>query len=471
VAADQDRTLHFVGIGGAGMSGLALVMHRLGARVSGSDRERSSYSERLEQAGVAVSIGHSADNLPAGAEVVVSTAIAGDNPELERARELGLTVLHRSDLLAELAARKRCIAVAGAHGKTTTTAMIAHVLTACDRDPAYFVGGEVAVGGVTANAAWGDGEWVVVEADESDRSFLKLSPEVAVVTNVELDHHTTYGGKAELFDAFRDFCDAARSLVLWRGQPELAQLASPDRRVVSYGVQGDGDAQGGNADLVAHALDEPAGAGGGIGFSVTVDGREHACRLQVRGRHNAQNALAAVAAAGLAGVEASAALAALESFSGVGRRFERLGTEPHGAHVYDDYAHHPTEVAAALRTARAVAGDGRVVAVFQPHLYSRTQSLARSFGRALAQADAVCVLEVYPARELASDFPGVSGYQVATATADARRGIPVYWTPSRELAKRALGGLLCDGDLCVTIGAGDITELGHDLVAQAGAAR
>ncbi len=457
------------------MSGLALVMRRLGAQVSGSDRERSSYTDRLAMAGVTVAIGHDAANVPAGAEVVVSTAIPEDNPELERAREMGLAVLHRSDLLAELAARKRCVAVAGAHGKTTTTAMIAHVLTECGRDPAYFVGGEVRVGGVTSNAGWGDGEWAVVEADESDRSFLKLSPEVAVVTNVELDHHSTYGGKAELFEAFREFCIGPRSLVLWRGQPGLAGLATGDQRVIGYAIDDDRDVPGAavdaSNDLVAHDLTEPADVDVGTGFVVRIDGEEHVCQLRVRGRHNVQNALAAVAATGLAGVGTADALAALESFGGVGRRFELLGEESHGARVYDDYAHHPTEVAAALRTARTSAGDGRVVAVFQPHLYSRTRSLARAFGQALALADAVCVLDVYPARERASDYPGVSGYMVATATADARRGLPVYWTPTHELAGRALHGLLRAGDLCVTIGAGDITELGHELAAEGKGAR
>lgn len=468
--ASSERKIHFVGIGGAGMSGLALVMSGLGAKVSGSDRATSSYTERLRAAGIDVTEGHDATNVPDGAELVVSTAIADDNPELARARELNLRILHRGDLLAELAAQKRCIAVSGTHGKTTTTAMIAHLLHECGRAPAYLVGGEVTVGGVTANAAWGDGEWVVVEADESDRSFLKLHPEVAVVTNIELDHHHTYGGKAELMKAFAEFCEPAAALVVWRDQPELAGLATTGQSVTGFAVRAGALAGAApEGDLSASEIDEPVDPSIGIGFRLDGgDGGALNGRLGVRGEHNVQNALAALAAARLAGVPCADALAALATFRGVGRRFELIGRSADGAAVYDDYAHHPTEVSAALRTARMAAAGGRVVAVFQPHLYSRTRSLAREFGRALALADAVCVLDVYPARELAADFPGVSGYMVATATADAAPGMPVFWTPTQELAAHALDGLLRPGDLCMTIGAGDVCDLGRRLVAKAG---
>ncbi len=477
--AGSGRVVHFVGIGGAGMSGLALVLHGPGVRVSGSDRTASSYTERLLAAGVDVRIGHDAANVPDGAELVVSTAIGDDNAELARARELGLRVTHRGELLAELAGQKRCIAVSGTHGKTTTTAMIAHALAECGRAPSYVVGGEVTVAGVTTNASWGDGEWIVVEADESDRSFLELRPELAVVTNVELDHHSTYGGKAELMAAFAQFCAQASSLVLWHGQPELAALASGGQGVTGFAVEGQ-PAEGAAmpvaaADLVARALDEPADPTTGIGFELVAGDRVIPGRLGVRGEHNVRNALAAMAAVGRAGVTPEESFAALASFRGVARRFELVGRTPGGAvpagvAVYDDYAHHPTEVVAALRTARAAAGGGRVVAVFQPHLYSRTRSLARDFGRALALADAVCVLDVYPARELAADFPGVSGHMVATATADAAPGKPVYWTPTQELAGRALGELLRSGDLCITIGAGDVCDLGRELTAGSGVA-
>jgi UDP-N-acetylmuramate--alanine ligase len=466
------RQLHFIGIGGAGMSGLALVLRGMGATVSGSDRAASSYTQRLLDAGVPVAIGHDVANVPDGAEIVVSTAIGDDNPELERARELGLKVLHRSDLLGQLAARRRCIAVGGTHGKTTTTAMIAHVLAGLGQDPSYFVGGEVTVGKKTTNAAWGEGDWIVVEADESDRSFLKLAPEVAVITNVELDHHATYaGGYAELCESFADFAAGAECVVIWRGQDDLASLAPPGSRTVGFAID-DGSPPAARqtiaaGDIVAREVTQPADASAGAEFTLVTGGHEFPGRLGVRGEHNVQNALAAIAALREAGVAPDEALGALASFRGVARRFELLGREPHGAVVYDDYAHHPTEVVAALATARAAAGDGRVVAVFQPHLYSRTKSLAREFGRALAAADIVIVLDVYPARELAEDFPGVSGHMVAAATADAAPGRPVYWTPSGELAGAAIDDLLRAGDLCITIGAGDVTEIGRALITQA----
>lgn len=452
------REFHLIGIGGAGMSGLALVAHALGAKVTGSDRSASSYTERLAAHGIEVAIGHRAGNLPAGAEVVVSTAIDAENPELAAARANGQTVLHRSDLLAELVAQKRnCIAVAGTHGKTTTTAMIAHVLIELGADPAVFVGGEVTIGGETTNARWGDGEIVVVEADESDRSFLKLHPQIAVVTNVELDHHATWsGGIAELLAAFAKFTAAAETLVAWRGQAALATLAAAERSV-GFAI-GTGQRIA-DCDLIAESVTTPANPSSGTTF--TLDGLEIA--LGVRGDHNVLNALAALAALQAAGFALVDAAPALASFGGVGRRFERIGESPEGAQIYDDYAHHPTEVRAALRTARETAEGGRVVAVFQPHLYSRTQSLARDFGAALAIADIVVVLDIYPARELAADFPGVSGWLIATKTADARRGMPVYWQPAPGDALAALRRILRPGDLCMTIGAGDIFKVGYEL--------
>lgn len=457
------RKLHLIGIGGAGMSGLALVAHELGAAVSGSDRSASSYTERLTATGVNVAIGHDAAHVPDGADVVVSTAIDEANPELVRARELGLNVLHRSDLLAELvSAKPRCIAVAGTHGKTTTTAMIAHVLTETGADPSFFVGGEVNVGGRLTNAHWGAGDLVVVEADESDRSFLKLSPEVAVVTNVELDHHSTWGGGIdELLAAFARYAAPAARCVIWRSQARLAELAAAER-VVGFGIEGSGVTESG--DFLAGDLKTPADPAQGTSFSLLHDDVDTPVRLAVRGEHNVLNALAALAALSAPGADLPGAVAALASFKGVARRFESLGTSPQGAHVYDDYAHHPTEVRAALTTARATAGAGRVIAVFQPHLYSRTASLARDFGRALALADVAIVLDVYPAREQAADFAGVTGWLVATATADARPGMRVLWQPSHADATAALDRELRAGDLCITIGAGDVFQIGHQLV-------
>lgn len=463
------RKLHFIGIGGAGMSGLALVAARLGATVTGSDRAPSSYTERLAAAGIAVQIGHAADQVPDSAEVVVSTAIDEANPELVRARELGLTLLHRGGFLAELAAQKRCIAVAGTHGKTTTTAMIAHVFAASGESASFFVGGEVKIDGASTNAGWGDGEWVVVEADESDRSFLKLRPEIAVVTNVELDHHSTYAGKADLFVSFREFCGHADALVLWRGQPELTGLVAPGQRSLGFAIAGQSvgsNAANGahNGDLVARDLRESEVPGGGVQFELVTEDSVLPVSLGVRGAHNVQNALAAIAALAAAGIAVEDAVSALANFAGVGRRFEFVGTTPGGALLYDDYAHHPTEVTAALRTARDVARGRRVVAIFQPHLFSRTASLQHEFGAALALADAVCVLDVYAARERAADFPGVNGYLIAVAAADSASGRPVYWTPGPELARRAASDLLRAGDVCVTIGAGDVNRVGDALL-------
>jgi UDP-N-acetylmuramate--alanine ligase len=434
------RRLHFIGIGGAGMSGLALVCARLGATVSGSDRSDSSYMERLRKAGLEPAIGHDAANLPERAEVVVSTAIGADNPELALARERGVEPIHRGQLLAELCAEKRLIAVAGTHGKTTTTAMTAWALRAIGADAAFFVGGEVpglGPDGTAGNAGWGDGDWVVAEADESDASFLRLRPEVAVVTNVEMDHHSRWGSLAELHEAFRGFVGPARGLVVpadegmeWlgrRGEEARFDAAAP-----------------GPADLP----------------------------LAVPGQHNARNARAALAAIGLAGLDVGAAAAALASFPGVHRRLELKGSRG-PVHIYDDYAHHPTEVRAALSALRERA-PARLIAVFQPHLYSRTKALTAEFGAALTLADEVAVLDVYPAREQpVGELAGVTGLQVAQAAAERMGGGPVWWLPDLETAERALvdrldqnQGLYGEGAVLVTIGAGDVFKLGEALVTE-----
>ncbi|MFL5841359.1 MAG: UDP-N-acetylmuramate--L-alanine ligase [Thermoleophilaceae bacterium] len=440
----QGRRLHFIGVGGAGMSGLALVARALGAEVSGSDRVASSYTERLRATGIHPAIGHDASNLPDGAEVVVSTAIPRDNPELAKARDAGLRILHRGDLLSEEMALKRSVAVAGAHGKTTTSAMLAHVLRETGRDPAFVIGGELRA--ARTNAAWGEGEWIVVEADESDRSFLKLSPDVAVVTNIELDHHTTYGSEAELIAAFAEFAAKAGERIVW----ERAPL---DVDALRFGI-GEGEFAAADVEL----------APGGSRFDIAVPRVEerHPVTLAVPGRHNVLNALAALAAAERAGVPFEESAPAIASFSGTGRRFEARGTTSSGALVFDDYAHHPTEVRATLEAARTLDGE-RLVAVFQPHLYSRTQHLAKQFGEALALADAVVVVGIYPARERAEDFPGVSGHQVAAAAARAGRGRPVYWLPSMDDAAAMLERDLHEGDVLLTLGAGNIDSLAGRL--------
>jgi UDP-N-acetylmuramate--alanine ligase len=450
VTDSTGRRLHFVGIGGAGMSGLALVAQQLGAEVSGSDRAASTYSERLRVAGIEPAIGHDAANVQADADVVVSTAIPESNPELVRARELGLRVMHRGDLLAEVAALKRSIAVAGAHGKTTTTGMLAHVLRATGRDPAFVIGGELRE--ARTNATWGKGEWIVVEADESDRSFLKLSPDVAVITNIELDHHTTYASEADLVDAFDEFAAKAKSVIAWAGAP----IAADATRFAIDATPPKGPGEIGRVASIT--ADDVALVPGGSRFR--VDGVD--VELQVPGEHNVLNALAALAAAAAAGVPLAEAAPALAGFSGTGRRFEPRGRTAGGALVFDDYAHHPTEVRATLEAARTL-GAERVVAVFQPHLYSRTQHLAKQFGEALALADEAIVVDIYPARERAEDYPGVSGYLVAAYAAQAAHGRRVSWIPSMDQAAALLERQLADGDVLLTLGAGDIDSLAARL--------
>jgi UDP-N-acetylmuramate--alanine ligase len=457
------RKLHFIAIGGAGMSGLALVCARRGAEVSGSDRSDSSYLERLRAAGLDPVVGHDAANVPAGADVVVSTAIAADNPELALAQERGQTVIHRGELLAQLCAERRLIAIAGTHGKTTTTAMCALALRELGADPSFFVGGELpgaGPDGAAANAGWGEGEWAVAEADESDGSFLKLEPEVAVITNVELDHHSRWGSLGELQAAFASFAAPARAVVAGAGID-----LDPGGELVRFAVEAeDGaapDSPAATAELVAEALETtPAG---GTRFRARGPGVDAEVELAVPGRHNVENALAALGALALAGFDPAKAAAALGSFRGVARRLELKG-ERSGARVYDDYAHHPTEVRATLAAAREL-GPRRLIAAFQPHLYSRTKALAAEFGDALAAADEIAVLDVYPAREQpVGPLEGVSGRMVAEAAADRAGGRPVWWLPDAESAARALGPRLGEGDLLITIGAGDVYKLADELV-------
>ena len=398
------RRLWFVGIGGAGMSALALVAKKWGAEVGGSDRARSSYVDRLEAAGIAVAIGHDASNVPEGAEVIVSSAIASDNPEISRAR----VTKRRAELLAELVELRPSIVVAGAHGKTTTSGMIAFVLERLGRDPAYLIGGEIPqLGG---NAAAGEG-WLVAEGDESDRTLELLRPRVAVLTNVELDHHATFTSEAEVRQLFERWLATA---------PEV--------------VRGD--------ELEPVSL-----------------------QLAVPGEHNLRNAATALAALEHAGVDRAEAERVLPEFAGAGRRFELRG-EAGGVRVYDDYGHHPREIAATLEAARTTANGGRVLVAFQPHLYSRTRYLAHELGRALGAADAVAVTKVYAARE--DPVPGVEGTLVVEELASERPGMPIGWMPELEDAAHFLARRARPGDLVLTIGAGDVERAGPLLLEELG---
>ena len=431
-----ERRLHFIGIGGAGMSGLALIAHRLGASVTGSDRSTSAYMEPLRAVGIEPIIGHAAENVPVNAEVVYSSAIGSDNPE----RSAAARQLHRSELLAEIARLKRCLAVSGAAGKTTTTGMIVHALRGCGMDPAYAAGGELRSTGL--NADWGAGEWIVIEADESDRSLLNYEPEIAVLTNAELDHHSTYSSRLDLEATFAQFTGRARVAVVW-DRPELLAIAA------------------GAGEVLPYDADQPELTPAGARFQW----RGLDVQLSVPGLHNAVNAAGALTACVAAGAEPAAAAAAIASFQGARRRMELVGETYAGVPVYDDYAHHPVKVAAAIAGARTLA-PRRLVAVFQPHLYSRTRALARDFGVALAAADLCAVVDVYPARERAEDFPGVDGRLIAAAAADAGRGRTVAWLPALDDAQRWLEATLRPGDLCLIMGAGNVDALGRALVAR-----
>ena len=417
------------------MSGLALIAKQLGATVSGSDRAESSYLTKLREQGIEPVIGHASANVPAGAEVVYSSAIPADNPE----RTVARSELHRADLLAEIAALRRCLAVTGTHGKTTTAAMAVDALRGAGLDPSYVVGGELRSTG--ANAGWGSGEWIVIEADESDRSLLKFDPEIAILTSAELDHHTTYSSRLDLERTLQTFMARAGDHAVVFDRPELLALCP--------------------AGAVPYDAPDPRLGPEGSRF----EWRGIEVRLPVPGAHNAVNAAGALTACALAGADPRRAAAALADFGGTRRRFELLGLTSSGAAVYDDYAHNPTKVAAAIAAAHTL-GPGRVIAVFQPHLYSRTRALAREFGVALAGADRIVVVPIYEARESAADFPGVDGRLVAAATADAGAGRPVAWMPRFADARGLLAGWLRDGDVCLVMGAGDIDSLARSLVAQ-----
>jgi len=469
------RRLHFVGVGGAGMSGYARAAHALGAQISGSDRADSPYLERLRADGVLVaSIGHDAANVPKGegVEVVYSSAVPPENPERAAARERELRERPRAELLGELTALKRTIAVAGTHGKTTTSSMLVHILKAAGMEPDWLIGAPV--GGGLPNAHWsegeggsagagegedaGEGEWLIVEADESDRSMLSLDVEIAVLTNVEMDHHASFASLAELRGAFREFLGRARGAVVVWDRPELVDLAR-----AAVGTGGAGRPAAETVEIVPYDARDPTLTVGGSCF----EWHGETVNLSVPGAHNAVNAAGALEAALLAGADPKRAIEGVEGFTGAGRRFQLLGESEGGAAIYDDYAHHPTEVAATIGAARTLE-HRRLTAVFQPHLYSRTAGLAREFGAALAKADVVVLLDVYPARERPEDFPGVSGLLIAEAAADAAGGRPVYWLPRFADAEPVLKGMLGEGDVCMVMGAGDVDDLAHRLLECAG---
>ncbi|SCX50222.1 UDP-N-acetylmuramate--L-alanine ligase [Klenkia marina] len=446
--------VHFIGIGGAGMSGIARILLARGVTVSGSDRRSTPTLLALQALGARTEVGHDAAHLGDAATVVVSTAIRPDNPELVAARERGLRVLPRAVALAAVMAGRRSVAVAGTHGKTSTTSMLTVAVQACGADPSFAIGGDLNESGSNAHA--GSGDVFVAEADESDRSFLLLAPFAGIVTNVEADHLDNYGDLAAVeaaFDRFLTTVDPAGFVVLCADDPGSARLRdvpTGGARVLTYGTSDGVDLQLRDVVVGADATSWTAVHRGAEIGRVT---------LQLPGEHMARNSAAALLAGLELGFPAAGLVAGLARFGGVHRRFELKGTAA-GVRVYDDYAHHPTEVAAQLRAARAVAGGGRLVVLFQPHLYSRTQEFAAGFGEALGLADEVVVMDVYGARE--DPVPGVTGALVADAVPLPAGA--VHFEPSWSAAARAMADRARPGDLLMTMGAGDVVMVGPEIL-------
>lgn len=445
---------HFIGIGGAGVSGLARVLHDRGITVTGSDLRASRYATALEESGVRVYIGHAAENLGDPEVVVVSTAIPDSNPELIAARERGIPVWPRARMLAHLAGGDKTLAVAGTHGKTTTSSMLATVLGGMNLDPTFLIGGEL--NDIGANARCGSGGYYVVEADESDGSFLFMNPFLSIITNMEADHLDHYGSFEEIVETFAEFIektDPAGVVVVSADDPGLTALAlerSPSR-VVTYGFS-DG------ADVRCSALERE---GLGHRFTVTFpDGTHVPALVRVPGEHNVVNATGVLAGLWALGLDPAAAVGPLSGFEGVRRRFDHIG-EVGGVLVVDDYAHHPTEVRATLKGARA-AGFERILVVFQPHRYSRTQALVDDFGACFEHADRVVLMDVYGAGE--TPIPGVSGKTLVDAMLQTNPRAEVAYFPHRGDIESYVASRVRSGDLVLTMGAGDVTTVGPELV-------
>ncbi|MFI0912518.1 UDP-N-acetylmuramate--L-alanine ligase [Streptomyces abikoensis] len=457
VPTTMDRP-HFIGIGGAGMSGIAKILAQRGAAVAGSDAKESATAAALRELGVTVHIGHAAEHLAADATcVVVSSAIRADNPELAAAAERGIPVVHRSDALARLMDGLRPIAVAGTHGKTTTTSMLAVSLDALGLGPSYAIGGDL--DGPGTNALHGSGDIFVAEADESDRSFHKYAPEVAIILNVELDHHANYASMDEIYESFETFVGRVRpggTLVVsadQAGARELTERVSGrhDIEIVTYGTAEDAD--------VRVLKVTPRGLASEV--TILLNGKMLTFAVSVPGSHYAHNAVAALAAGVALGIPAHNLASALGKFTGVGRRLQLKG-EANGVQVIDSYAHHPTEMTADLEAIRGAAAGSRVLVVFQPHLFSRTQELGTEMGQSLTLADASVVLDIYPARE--DPIPGITSALIIDAAEKA--GADVRAEHDMAAIPDVIAGMARPGDLVLTMGAGDVTDLGPKILAR-----
>jgi UDP-N-acetylmuramate--alanine ligase len=449
----KTRRVHFVGVGGIGMSGIAELLANLGFAVSGSDAKRSPVTDRLESLGVTVHAGHAAANVGAADVVVYSSAVRPDNAEVMEARARRVPVIPRAEMLAELMRLRFGIAVAGAHGKTSTTSMIALVLERAGLDPTAVIGGRLSAFG--SNARLGQGEYMVAEADESDRSFLRLSPSVAVITNIDREHMDAYGSFADLQQAFVDFANKVPfyGAVVACGDDAELRAVRPrfTRRVITYGIE--------QGDLIAKDVQLE-----GFGSRCTVMHRDlslGALTLAVPGRHSVQNALAAVAVGLELDVPFAKIAAALGEFGGAERRFERRALVG-GITVVDDYGHHPTEIAAVLAAARA-AKPARIVVAFQPHRYTRTRDLMAEFGAALAAADEVVLTDIYAAGE--EPIAGIT-IEALAAAVNAARPTPVRVVPTLDRMPGAVADLARSGDLVLTLGAGSIGGLATTLIVE-----
>jgi UDP-N-acetylmuramate--alanine ligase len=442
------RPVHFVGIAGAGMRALAELLARRGVIVSGCDAN-PGVTDDLEALGIQVMKGHSADHVAGARELIVTSAMPKDHPELVRARELGVPITRRADALGRAVDGGRLVGIAGTHGKTTTTVMTTAALGAAGLKPTGIAGGRVAEW--KGNLSYESDDLFVVEADEYDRSFLTLWPTIAVVTNIEADHLDIYHDLEDIRATFSRFISDAPVIVLCaddRGASSLALPASSE--VIRYGLTST------DARLVARDI-RPRGQA--TTFAVAYDGGELGdVALRVPGHHNVQNALAAIGAGFALGATLDEMRPGLEEFGGVERRFQHL-CDVAGLSIVDDYAHHPTEIAATIQAARASYPGRRIVAAFQPHLFSRTRDFSEAFGESLAAADAVFLAEIYPARE--KPIPGISSDLIASAL--SRAGQPVVWQGPRSELCDALGGFVKKGDVVITIGAGDITRTGPEL--------
>ena len=454
----KTRRIHFVGIGGIGMSGIAELLANLGYRVSGSDVKPSEVTDRLSSLGVDVRVGHSAANVGDVDVVVFSSAIRRDNPELIAAESRRITVVPRAELLGELMRLRFGIAVAGAHGKTTTTSMIALVLERAGLDPTAVIGGRLSAFG--SNARLGQGDYMVAEADESDRSFLKLYPAIAVMTNIDREHMEAYSGFDDLRQAFVDFANRVPfygAVVACADDPELVAMRPRlTRRLITYALTRD------DADITAREVQlDGFGSTSSIGRRAPTGRVEPLGRLTLRvpGRHSVQNALAAVAVGLELDVPFDRIASALADFSGAERRFQQRGVVA-GIRVIDDYGHHPTEIAAVLAAARA-ARPSRIVVAFQPHRYTRTRDLMREFGLALGGADEVLLTDIYAASE--DPIPGVT-IEALAAAVNTSRATPVRIVTPLEALAPAIADIARSGDLVIVLGAGSIGGVAGKVV-------